>query len=248
LTLEGGVPELNVNNDYTAAVTINGTTTLVQVSSGGTFGTLPISLSNGDTWSVEVYDGIGCDTASVASTIFNAVDAIATTDATVDLLVGQTASIDASQSTGTNLTYQWTPMTGANVNGGTDFTAVTTTVQPLETTTYTVLITDNLGCTDIDSVEVPVGRCVPLHAGFTPNDDGTNDFWTIPCLDLFNNRVEVYNRWGQLVYTKDNYDGTWDGTNNGQALPDAAYYYVITVTFPNLVEPVIYKGTVTIIR
>lgn len=250
LTVTGGTPSLGGAIDtYTALVTINGGTSSYTVQSNGNMGTLVIGLQNGDSWSAMIFDEIGCDTAEVLNTVFNTVNAVATTNATGELLIGQTASIDASQSTGNNLTYSWTPLTGS-ISGLTDFTAVTTTVQPLETTVYTVEVTDDEGCSDRDSVEVLVGRCVPLHAGFTPNNDGTNDLWLIPCLDLFANRVEVYNRWGQLVFQRDNYTSAnaWNGESGGQPLPDAAYYYVITVEYTNLPEPVIYKGTVTIIR
>ena len=249
-TVTGGIPEMTGGaENYTALVTINGSTTTQIVSSNGSMGTFIVNLNNSATWSVQVFDVFACDTASILDEVFTAVNAVAETDATDPLLIGQIATIDASQSTGNNLSYSWTPMSG-NIDGTTDFTAVTTTVQPVETTFYTVEVTDNLGCSDIDSVEVPVGRCIPQHAGFTPNDDGTNDLWQIPCLDLLDGDVEVYNRWGQLVYRKENYDGTWDGTlrGNGQPLPDATYYYVISVTYPSLAQPVVHKGTVTILR
>lgn len=250
LTVTGGAPDLGGTIDsYTALVTVNGTTTNYTIQSNGSMGMLVINLQGGDVWSAQVFDDLNCDTAEIAVTTFNSVNAVATTTATGELLIGEVTTIDASASTGSNLTFSWTPLTGA-ISGATDFTAATTTVQPTETTVYTVVVTDDEGCTDSDSVEVKVGRCVPLHAGFTPNADGVNDLWTIPCLDLFANNVEVYNRWGQLVFQQENYTSAnaWDGTSGGQPLPDAAYYYVITVEYPGLAQPVIYKGTVTIIR
>jgi hypothetical protein len=51
-----------------------------------------------------------------------------------------------------------------------------------------------------------------------------------------------------MVFEVENYDGTWDGTNLGQDIPDATYYYVISVDNPLYNRPVIYKGTVSIIR
>ena len=68
--------------------------------------------------------------------------------------------------------------------------------------------------------------------GFSPNGDGINDTWTIRDIENFdNNSVKVYNRSGRLVYAKDNYDNTWDGTSsaaigNGK-LPVGAYYFTI---------------------
>ena len=160
-----------------------------------------------------------------------------------NMLIGQFATLDGSASTGNINSYAWTPVTNV-----TDPSVPVTTVQPMITTYYTLSVSDTLGCQDVDSVLVEVGRCIPFHAGFTPNGDGVNDLWEIPCLNLFKNQVLVFNRWGQQVFEAENYDGTWDGTNLGQDVPDATYYYVISVYNPLFVNPVIYKGTVTIIR
>jgi len=51
-----------------------------------------------------------------------------------------------------------------------------------------------------------------------------------------------------LLFNKSGYLNDWDGTSGGQLLPDGTYYYVISVDEPQLGEPNIYKGTVTIIR
>ena len=244
LTFAGGLPQVDTGaTAYVAAVTINGTTTSYNVASNGSQGTVTIGLANGDEWSLLVWDQLNCDSAEIASTIFTTVNAVAETDATSDLLVGEFANLIGTNSTGGNISYSWTPTDRVD-----NPTAATTPVQPLQTTIYTLEVTDTLGCTDTDTVEVRVGACVPLHAGFTPNADGVNDTWVIPCLTLFDNEVQVYNRWGQLVFTMVNYDGSWNGTSSGQDLPAATYYYVINVTYPGLPEPILYKGTVTILR
>lgn len=237
----GGLPQFSPNSGgYTVIATANGATTTYLVDASGSF---TISVSNGSTWAVRVFDAAGCDTAVVAPTVFSRVEAVATTDASSELLIGQFAMLNGAASRGNNLTYQWLP-----TDRVTNPTAAITQVQPIYTRDYILRVTDNLGCSDVDTVEVPVGACIPLHAGFTPNNDGTNDTWIVPCLAMFDNNVEVYNRWGQLVYARENYDGSWDGKNNGQDLAAATYYYVITVKYPHLDKPVPYKGTVTILR
>ncbi len=63
---------------------------------------------------------------------------------------------------------------------------------------------------------------------FTPNDDGINDLWELPEMESWGVcDVKIYNRWGKLVYSKENYNNTWDGTSNGAGLPEGAYYYII---------------------
>ncbi len=66
-----------------------------------------------------------------------------------------------------------------------------------------------------------------LPNAFTPNGDGQNDFFR-PFPYCFIDRVEftVFNRWGQVVFTTNNPDLDWDGTNlQGQALESGTYYY-----------------------
>ncbi len=241
LYMDGGLPNLTLgNNDYTALITINGTT-LTQTVVGSPFGALlTLDLSPGDVWTVRTFDALGCDTAAISDTFIGAVANVSTP---TNMLVGQTATFDGSNSIGNINSYLWIPAAGLN-----DPTAVTTTGLPIESGYYTLEVADTTGCVSTDSVWVEVGSCIPAHAGFTPNGDGVNDVWEIPCLNLYSNRVQVFNRWGQLVYEAENYDNSWEGTNLGQNLPDATYYYIVAVDDPQFEEPTIYKGTVTIIR
>lgn len=65
---------------------------------------------------------------------------------------------------------------------------------------------------------------------FTPNGDGVNDVFLIPCLD--GNQAAnllVFNRWGDLVYETDRYQNQWDGTHEGQPLPDGTYFYIFRI-------------------
>lgn len=245
LELSGGLPSLGgPNTGYTAEITINGNTTIQQVAASGSFATLSLALNDGDDWQVILGDGLGCGYDTIQA-IFTSVDAVAESDVTFEIMVGEPATLIGTNSTGNITSYMWTPMGDI-----TDPTAATTTTFPVTTTLYTLEVRDDNDCSDMDSVEVRVGDCVPDHAGFTPNNDGANDLWVIPCLNLLDGDLEVYNRWGQMVYMKELYDNSWDGTHfrTGQNLPDATYYYVLKVTYPGFNEPIIYKGTVTILR
>lgn len=65
---------------------------------------------------------------------------------------------------------------------------------------------------------------------FTPNRDGINDSFIIPCLsgDQYpNNRVSVYDQWGSEVFTASPYQNDWEGIYNGRDLPEGTYFYVI---------------------
>ncbi|WP_345006794.1 gliding motility-associated C-terminal domain-containing protein, partial [Snuella lapsa] len=78
--------------------------------------------------------------------------------------------------------------------------------------------------------------CLTVFNEFSPNGDGVNDTFVIQCIEDYpNNTLEVYNRWGNLVYKSNGYLNDWDGTSNGRAvinqsdkLPVGTYYYIFT--------------------
>ena len=68
----------------------------------------------------------------------------------------------------------------------------------------------------------------PIPNIFTPNNDGVNDLFEIPCVSDQNSAyLAVYNRWGDEVYRSDSYANQWDGTYNGAILPDGTYFYIV---------------------
>ncbi|NNE30182.1 MAG: gliding motility-associated C-terminal domain-containing protein, partial [Saprospiraceae bacterium] len=81
----------------------------------------------------------------------------------------------------------------------------------------------------------------------TPNEDGVNDVVFINCLetgDFPNNTFVVYNQWGDEVYSASPYNNDWNGTYEGEPLPDATYYYIFMPTESSDPD----KGFITILR
>jgi gliding motility-associated-like protein len=80
----------------------------------------------------------------------------------------------------------------------------------------------------------------------TPNGDGKNDILEFQGASKFGqNTLKIYNRWGDLVYQKLNYqldDERFDGTRNGSPLPAANYYYILSFRSGEI------KQTLTIVR
>ncbi len=65
---------------------------------------------------------------------------------------------------------------------------------------------------------------------FTPNSDGINDAFVIPCLDnntYPQNRLIVFNEWGQQVFEGKPYQNDWEGSYGGAQLPVGTYFYII---------------------
>ena len=76
-------------------------------------------------------------------------------------------------------------------------------------------------------------RNVFIPRGFSPNGDGVHDRYSLAEAVNFKVDIRIYNRWGGLVYNKEDYDGSWDGTSNtgvratGSDLPEGVYYAII---------------------
>jgi gliding motility-associated-like protein len=85
---------------------------------------------------------------------------------------------------------------------------------------YYVKITDNeTNCISIDTYLFRVKELFVPNI-ITPNEDAKNDFFIIKDL-IPNSKLEVFNRWGKLIYENDNYDNSWAGND----LNDGIYYY-----------------------
>lgn len=67
--------------------------------------------------------------------------------------------------------------------------------------------------------------------GFSPNGDGMNDNFEIPGLTQYGNvKLEILNRWGNLVYQNSSYKNDWGGKNSGgEDLTDDTYFYTLEI-------------------
>lgn len=118
---------------------------------------------------------------------------------------------------------------------------------PSITTWYTLTVQAPNGCIGVDSVLVTVLPDVEIPSGFSPNGDGWNDTWVIDLIDLFPNcEVEIYNRWGEMLFQSVGYRTPWDGRYNGGAVPVGTYYYIVKLNDPEY--PDAYTGPLTVIR
>jgi gliding motility-associated-like protein len=159
-------------------------------------------------------------TSSVLVTIQNS-PIVAVTPIVSSINEGQTAVLIASGAQ----TYFWSPSTDLS-----DANSALVNATPVTTTTYTVTGFDAWGCSGYASATVNVHPAeeVYYYNSFSPNGDGINDFFHIGNIEKYpKSRLEVFSRTGQLVYSKTNYLNNWDGTNDGDRLPDATYYFVL---------------------
>jgi gliding motility-associated-like protein len=174
----------------------------------------------------ETFDiGINFDTDMELSTLTSPVTCWGAADGTA------TVSMNGGEAP---FTFEWSD----------PFSQTASTAVGLTEDTYTVVVTDALGCRRSASQDVEaIEGCLFIADALTPNNDGKNDDWVVGGLEDFPlSRVVVVNRWGQRVFETQGGLERWDGRFSGQRLPVADYYYTIELNPGSL--PI--RGTVTI--
>lgn len=121
--------------------------------------------------------------------------------------------------------------------------------EPIINATYFLYGTDATNrCFAYDTINVFVipGDDVVFYNTFSPNKDGNNDTWYIGnILKYPNNRLEIYNRNGKLVYKANGYTNQWDGKSYlGEELPAATYFYIMELRD----GAGTYRGTVSMVK
>ncbi len=91
--------------------------------------------------------------------------------------------------------------------------------------THQVYVRDLQGCGRVTETITVVG----YRPFFTPNGDGVNDTWQIVGIqNLDQPEVYIFDRYGKLLKQLDQSSAGWDGTFNGQPLPDTDYWFRLT--------------------
>ena len=189
------------------------------------------------TYTALVTDQIGCSHAETFDIGINFI-----TDMELNTFTSPVTCWNAADGTATvsvnggeaPFTFEW-----SDPFGQTSSTAVGLTED-----TYTVVVTDALGCRRataqfVDAIE----GCLFIADALTPNDDGKNDDWVVGGLEDYpESVVMVFNRWGQKLFETEGGRERWDGRFNGARLPVADYYYTIEL----FSEALPIRGTVTI--
>ncbi len=170
-------------------------------------------------------------------------------DITIEL--SDSTQLFAQSNSSDLLSYMWSPTDGLNC-----MDCPNPIVNIIDTETYTVMITDEDGCTATDDITVNVDktRNVFIPNVFSPNNDGTNDVFMIyggkgvvGVLEL-----KIYDRWGELIFENSNFntdDPTmgWDGSFRGQTMNPAVFVYHTEIEFfDGVVIP--YAGDITLVK
>jgi gliding motility-associated-like protein len=108
---------------------------------------------------------------------------------------------------------------------------ISPTVNPPSERIYYLTATSIKDCsTTTDSVFVKIYNGIFIPNTFTPNGDSKNDTWDIPALEAFPlHELTVYNRYGQIMFSRKQHFTAWDGKYKGETLPVGNYIYIINL-------------------
>jgi len=242
------------NSDGTVSVTISGGISNYTYSWSNGSSSVTSSLNSSitslqsGTYVVTVTDANGCS-QTTSATITNSNSPVAGIASSQTTITEGNSTLLIGSSTGTGVTYTWTPGTSLNCSN-----CVTPTANPGSTTTYTLYVKDNVGCVDSAMITITVKKAcstdedVYIANIFSPNGDGINDVLNIQGTGLTSIYWAIYDRWGNLVFQTTDPAQGWDGTENGRAMESATYVYYLKAICKKTNEEIKLKGNVSILK
>lgn len=184
--------------------------------------------------------GSGCFSDTITRNVVVHPIPVANAGPDVFLLQGGELTLQATATGSTNYTYLWTPNTWLN-----DPTLLQPITRAENDITYRLTVAGAGGCSSSDEVTVRILLRPIIPNAFSPNGDGINDTWIIRNLESYQGAtVQVFDRYGRIIYSSVGYNTPWDGTHGGKPVPSGVYYYIID---PKNGVPRV-SGSVTLLR
>lgn len=143
-----------------------------------------------------------------------------------DTIIGIGGEVELWAESAPNVTFTWIPepMECLTENCSEIYDV------PDQATVYVVIATDPIGCFNSDTVLVDINGYMEVFVPniFSPNGDGHNDYLVINGPRLFNYYIQIYDRWGKLVFESTEQKEYWDGKLNGNDLAPQTFVYMLS--------------------
>ncbi len=116
--------------------------------------------------------------------------------------------------------------------------------------TYWVRATN--GCeTKRDTIIIDACSSIWIPNVFTPNNDGYNDYFYAVAKNISKFKIEIFNRWGQVLAVLNSIDEKWDGTYKGRPVAEGTYFWIADfeqINSRGVVEKKRLQGSLTLIK
>jgi len=99
---------------------------------------------------------------------------------------------------------------------------------------------------NIVSVEKPYAIYAPN--AFSPDGDGLNDVFNVSGQGIIDFQIEIFNRWGQMIFKSYDINQKWDGRFKGKDLPTGTYIYKINIITYGQNRKAAKSGTINLVR
>ncbi len=150
-----------------------------------------------------------------------------------DFSIPDTLQIEKGESTSillpNNFKYRWIPESGLSC-----FDCNSVIITGDADQLYTITATNEYGCIKIKTIRIVIKEkeCnlenLVIPNAFTPNGDDLNDIYMIPGLGDCDFKINVFNRWGNVVFEQNPFENQWDGkSDNGNDLPQGTYFILL---------------------
>ena len=171
----------------------------------------------------------------------------------IELIEGQSGLIEAAVNVPTNelSLIQWNPQGLLSCD-----TCLTTTVEAIDEESFQLTIVHNNGCVAQASINLIVRPKIKVYIpnAFSPNADGTNDFFTLYANERIGliEELSIFDRWGEVVFNRNNFSPNdpslgWDGRFRGNILNPAVFVYYFKVRMDDgTIE--MFSGDVTLMK
>jgi gliding motility-associated-like protein len=161
-----------------------------------------------------------------------------------EISYGESTTLNPTTTAAAGATFTWTPSSTLSCGD-----CQTPDASPAVNTQYVLTVVDDAGCTIADSLLIKVLNAeLLIPTAFSPNGDGVNDKFRVLNKNLEKMDLQIYNRWGELVFeTKDASEG-WDGVFQGLAQGLGVYVWQCNYQFSGATKSKTARGNVTLVR
>jgi gliding motility-associated-like protein len=146
--------------------------------------------------------------------------------------------------------YEWDFGDGANAQGS-NVAHIFPVLNSNQVYRVRLTVTDVLGCQKTTQKNITVVRScfIGVPKAFTPNGDGLNDnLYPMYAVKALNLSFRIYNRWGQLLFSTNDWRNGWDGTFRGQGQDPGTYVWVLRYNDRDTGKLVEERGTTILLR
>lgn len=257
-----------INGCYPVTVNFTNTTASTEIA------TTTVSFGDGDTITylgtegfTHIYEQPGLYTVHVKvvssfgciyeSTFTNMIEAFDYPVANFNILPNNVSFFDPTvQLVNTSSTdvvsYFWSIPEGTPDTANTEDVTTTFPMDIIASYPVTLIVIDENGCADTITRPVNVISDIVFYAPntFTPDDDEFNQTWNfvISGIDFNNLELNIYNRWGELIWENHDASVGWDGTYQGRIVPVGTYIWTLDVKEVYSDRKLRFKGHITLLR